>query len=330
MSSPAEISDRFACFGSWCEAFVGGASGERSPEEALELVKDALTGWDQRFSRFRGDSELTRLNEDPRGAVPVSPLMARLAEIVHLAGSTTGGLVDSTLIDELATAGYDRDLRDPLALASALAQAPARRPAAASPRCAWAQLEVDRAGGLLRRPPGVKLDSGGLAKGLFADVLAERLQGHSSFAVNCAGDLSIGGRESILRAVNVESPFDASILHTFELARGGVATSGIGKRSWLDARGAPAHHLLDPSTGTPAFTGIVQVTALAPSAVMAEIQAKAAILSGPRHARRWLAHGGVIVLEDGSHTVIDPPPVVTLRQPSAAAQPTLRRAVQHA
>jgi FAD:protein FMN transferase len=181
---------------------------------------------------------------------------------------------------------------------------------------------------VLRRPPGVKLDSGGLAKGLFADILAERLQAHASFAVNCAGDLSIGGREGVVRVVNVESPFDGSILQTFGLARGGVATSGIGKRSWLDARGAPAHHLLDPATGTPAFTGIVQVTALAPSAVMAEIQAKAAILSGPRNAPRWLAHGGVIVLEDGSHTVIDPPPVVTLRHPSAAARPYPRRAVQ--
>lgn len=319
MSSPAEVSERFECFGSWCEVFVTGASAERSAEEAVELVTDALAGWHERFSRFRSDSELTRLNEDPREVVPVSPLMARLAEVVHLAGSTTGGLVDATLIDELATAGYDRDLRDSLALATALAKAPPRRPAAGSPRCAWRQLEVDREAGVLRRPPGVKLDSGGLAKGLFADILAERLGAHASFAVNCAGDLSLGGREGTVRAVNVESPFDGSVLHTFALARGGVATSGIGKRSWLDARGAPAHHLLDPASGAPAFTGIVQVTALAPSAVMAEIQAKAAILSGPRNAPRWLAHGGVIVLDDGSHTVIAPPPVVTLRRPAAVA-----------
>jgi hypothetical protein len=44
------------------------------------------------------------------------------------------------------------------------------------------------------------------------------------------------------------------------LRRTGVATSGIGRRSWLDADGRPAHHLLDPSTGSPAFTGIVQET----------------------------------------------------------------------
>jgi thiamine biosynthesis lipoprotein len=97
------------------------------------------------------------------------------------------------------------------------------------------------------------------------------------------------------------------VLHTFELERGGVATSGIGRRSWLDEHGSPAHHLLDPSTGRAAFTGVVQATALAPSALEAEVRAKAALLSGPAAAAEWLREGGVIVLDDGSHRVIAPP-----------------------
>jgi hypothetical protein len=51
----------------------------------------------------------------------------------------------------------------------------------------------------------------------------------------------------------------------------------------------------------------VQVTALAPSALIAEIHAKAAILSGPRAAADWLPRGGVVVFDDGSHQVIEPP-----------------------
>ena len=107
-----------------------------------------------------------------------------------------------------------------------------------------------------------------------------------------------------------------------------MATSGIGRRSWLDADGRPAHHLLDPSTGRPAFTGIVQVTALAPSALMAEIHAKAAILSGPREGAEWLPRGGVIVFDDGSHEVIEPPAEVTLSQLSGYAQRPGSRASQ--
>ena len=160
----------------------------------------------------------------------------------------------------------------------------------------------------------MKLDSGGLAKGLFADVIAAELAEHAFFAVDCAGDLAIGGAAGLPRPVAVESPFDGSVLHTFAISAGGVATSGIGRRSWLDERGRPAHHLLDPATGRPAFTGVVQATALAPSALEAEVYAKAAVLSGPVGARRWLSHGGLVVLDDGSHVLLEPPPVVTMEE----------------
>ena len=57
--------------------------------------------------------------------------------------------------------------------------------------------------------------------------------------------------------------------------------------------GRPAHHLLDPSTGRPAWTGLVGATALAPTALEAETLAKIALLSGPARGLRVLArHGG--------------------------------------
>jgi thiamine biosynthesis lipoprotein len=97
------------------------------------------------------------------------------------------------------------------------------------------------------------------------------------------------------------------MLHHFELHDGAVATSGIGKRSWLDRDGLPAHHLLDPASGRPAFTGIVQVTAIAPTGVEAEWRAKAALLSGPGGAADWLSSGGLVVRDDASVELIEPP-----------------------
>ncbi|MCW3027080.1 MAG: FAD:protein transferase [Solirubrobacterales bacterium] len=330
MRPQTEISETFECFGSTCEAFVIGSGRAGSAREASELVRRKLLSWHLRFSRFLADSELSRLNGDPRELVPLSPLMARLTNAVVTAGSLTGGLVDATLIDQIEHAGYVRDLHTGLALADALELAPRRKPAAPASSPGWQQLDVDLAECSVRRPPAVKLDSGGIAKGLFADVLAKSLASHASFAINCAGDIAIGGVEGLTRPVRVESPFDGHILHTFRLERGGIATSGIGRRSWLDADGRPAHHLLDPSTGKPAFTGVVQVTALAPGALMAEVQAKAALLSGPSRAPRWLPHGGVIVFDDGSHQVIDPPGVVTLGQLSAFRQRPRTHALEDA
>ncbi len=318
--SAVEASTSFECFGSVCGAYVTGAGRAGSAQDAVDLVRRSLLGWHRQFSRFLPDSELSLLNDDPRERVPVTPLLARLAEAVREAGAATAGLVDATLVGQIESAGYVRDLEEPLPLANALAVAPPRRAATAAASARWSMIEADLAGGTVSRPPGVKLDSGGIAKGLFADVLAEQLADHASFAVNCAGDLAIGGGAGTTRAINVESPFDGRTLHTFNIRRTGVATSGIGRRSWLDAGGHPAHHLLDPSTGAPAFTGVVQVTALAPSALTAEIRAKAAILSGPSRAQRWLPDGGVVVFDDGSHTVIEPPPVVTLSELSGHAQ----------
>jgi thiamine biosynthesis lipoprotein len=308
-----EAAATFSCFGTSCAITVTGDAQGVPAQSAVEDARSALLEWHEQFSRFLGESELSRLNADPRDTVPVSPLMAQLVDTVIEAASATQGLVDATQVDEIERAGYDGELGSPLDLAAALGRAPARRPAGprAAPR--WRELSVDLARAAVTRPAGIKIDSGGLAKGLFADVLAQRLSEHRAFAVSCGGDVRIGGQGAIAREVRVESPFNGEVLHTFKLADAGVATSGIGRRSWLDDAGAPAHHLLDPATGRPAFTGIVQATALAPTAVIAEVRAKAALLSGPRRARAWLPDGGVIVLDGGRHHVIEPPPAVPLR-----------------
>jgi thiamine biosynthesis lipoprotein len=314
MSAAREVIEEFDCFGSRCAALVIGDGQAGSAHDGAALVKRTLLCWHERFSRFLASSELSLLNGDPRRTVPVSALMARLAWAVRSAALQSGGLVDGTLLEEIERAGYAHDPTRPLALTTALELAPARKPAGGATSRRWRALQVDLGAATVTRPPGLELDSGGLAKGLFADVLGETLASHASFAVNCAGDLLIGGYAEMTRPIRVESPFDGRTLHTFELSHTGVATSGIGRRSWLDRDGLPAHHLLDPWSGRPAFTGVVQVTALAPSALAAEIKAKAALLSGPRAAPGWLAHGGVIVFDDGSHQVVQPPATVTLAE----------------
>jgi thiamine biosynthesis lipoprotein len=301
-----EAGDSFSCFGSRCSVFAIGDGPAADAGAAVADAKRRLHSWHARFTRFDPTSELMLLNHDRRSEVPVSPLMARFVDAALTAAEQTGGLVDATLLTELEVAGYRGDLDGGVSLDRALRLAPRRRPAGPSPAGRWRSVTVDVDENVVSRPPGVKLDSGGVAKGLFADVLARSLAGQVSFAVECAGDLRVGGVAGMARDVRVESPFDREILHTFALTEGAVATSGIGRRSWLDANGRPAHHLLDPATGRPAYTGVVQATALAPTAVEGEARAKAAVLSGPGRALEWIALGGVLVLDDGSAQVVEP------------------------
>jgi thiamine biosynthesis lipoprotein len=306
-SAPQRVEhrDEFACFGGVCAVAV--TDSERAADAAVAVAtsRSAMREWHGRFSRFEPDSEISLLNADPRVRVPASPLLRRLVSVALDAARRTGGLVDGTLGAEIVRAGYsDHFEGQGVPLELALRLAPPRGPAAANPSSAAARMAVDDTDGVVQRPRGVVFDPGGIAKGVFADELSRMLDGFDAYAVDCAGDIRWGGAAGLLRDVHVASPFRAETLHTFRLAHGAIATSGIGKRSWLDADGRPAHHLLDPRSGRPAFTGVVQATALAPTAAEAEMLAKAAVLSGPATAARWLPHGGLFVREDGSYEVV--------------------------
>jgi FAD:protein FMN transferase len=309
LAPPApETIERFPCFGSRCTVLVQGPGPAGSPPEAVARVKRRLLDWHRQFSRFEPASELSRLNRDPRSCVPVSAMMTRFVEAAIAAARLTGGLVDPTLVREVERAGYAEHFSGaPVPLPVFVASAPARRGAAPHPAARWREVRVDRHAGTITRPPGLQLDSGGIAKGLFGDVLAPVLSHHEAFAIEAAGDLRLGGAGERVRPVHVADPFGPEeVLHTFDLASGAAATSGTSRRSWIGADGELGHHLLDPSTGRPAFTGLVQVTALAPTGVEAEALAKAALLSGPEHAGDWLRHGGVAVHEDGGCDAFEP------------------------
>jgi thiamine biosynthesis lipoprotein len=314
-----EHSSSFECFGGRCTVLVADAQRPADAAEAVAMTKQTLRAWHERFSRFDPGSELARLNRDPRSQVPADPLMRRLIEAALRAAKDTGGLVDATLGPEIIAAGYKNHFEgDGIPLEQALALAPERRPANPHPDSAVARTAVDHAAGVVIRPPGVVLDLGGVAKGVFADELAGRLEGFDAFAADCAGDIRFGGHARRPRPINVTSPFDGMVLHTFDGRSGAVATSGIGKRSWLHADGRPGHHLLDPRTGRPAYTGVVQATAFAPTAAGAEVLAKAAVLSGPDRAAEWLSHGGLFVRDDGTYVVLEP---ATEEAPPPSASP---------
>jgi thiamine biosynthesis lipoprotein len=265
---------------------------------------------DSRLSRFEPSSDLSRLNADPRRCVPAGPLLRAAVRAALRAAWLSGGLVDPTLVAALHRAGYaeSRAHVKPSSLLHALSTAPPRRPARPRWAAEWHTIEVDDRAGLIRRPPGLELDLAGSVKGWAADVLALRLARHGRCAVDCGGDLRVAGRSRVPWEVRVRHPLTGATAHTLSITSGGVATSGIDARLWERTEGEFAHHLIDPATGKPAWTGLLTATALAPSALEAEALAKAALLSGPAAGRRLLRahHGGVLVRDDGAVDAVTP------------------------
>ena len=238
---------------------------------ALAVAEALLRRMHAALTRFDPRSELCRLNDDARPTVPASALVRRLAAAVPYAAALSDGLVDAT-VEPMFAPERTPPTGDP-------------RPATPDPQRRWAHVSVDA--DAVSRPPGLALDSGGLGKGLAADLVADRLRGLPSYAVECMGDVRAAG---VARPLRIASPWDDGVLAELTLTDGAAATSGVTRRGW---------HLIDPATGRPARTGIVQATALAPTALEAEVRAKAALLAGPAAARDHLPHGGLLVLDDG-------------------------------
>ena len=290
----------FRAMGTEIRVIVEG-SGAREPGIAAVEVEALIHDFDRRLSRFRPDSELCRLNRDPAPALPASGLLRTAIRAGLWAAERSRGLVDPTLLEEIEDAGYasTSEELERAPLMEALADAPPRRPAEARELAAWRSFEVDDDVGEVRRPPGLLFDTGGTGKGLAADLASSRLGAFERFAVDCGGDIRLGAAGSAFE-IEVQHPLGGAVAETLVVREGGVATSGLDANVWRRPGGGYAHHLLDPRSGRPAWTGLVGVTALAPTAVAAETLAKAALLSGPDGAAGFLSrHGGLAFVEGG-------------------------------
>jgi thiamine biosynthesis lipoprotein len=304
------------------------ASGPGAGAAVARARADVLD-YHARLTRFDPASELCALNADPRPVVPASALLRSAVRAALQAARSSGGLVDPCLLDALEAAGYTRSFEPgsapPLELGGPVGAAspdPARR---------WRAIHVDDEAGTIARPPGLRLDLGGSGKGHVADLVARRFEGLADWVVDCGGDIRVGGSREVevahplraaprapaqpsaaVRACEAErtpgpTPSRPEPAARLQIADGAIATSSIVARAWLGDGGRRIHHLLDPSTGQPVWTGLLSATALAPTTLHAETLAKVALLGGADVARVALARrGGVVVHAGGEVETIGP------------------------
>jgi thiamine biosynthesis lipoprotein len=274
---------------------------------AVEAVEALLGEVDVALSRFRSDSELTRLNSGAGHWQPLAPLTVRALRVAVEAARWTGGLVDPTVGTALIALGYDRTYR----------LLPADAPGASllvSPAVGWKCIELDDVAGRVRWPAGVVVDLGATAKALAADLAADRAwhATGSGVLVNLGGDLSCAGSSpdggwNILIAddADPDQPAMSSVGPVVSVRCGGLATSGTRARRWRRG-GNELHHLLDPRTGRPTAGPWRTVSVTASTCVLANSASTAAIVAGA-NAPNWLAERGFparLVQDDGAVRVI--------------------------
>lgn len=245
----------FTAMGTDVELLLDAEPGDGA-ELALDRAEAEFERLEQLLSRFRDDSELSRLNRDGR-IENADPDVVHVVTLAVAARERTGGRFDPTVHDAVVAAGYDRTFGDvPL-------DAPGPAPSPAP--CGG---DIFLSGRTIELGPGTRLDLGGIAKGYAVDRVAEVLALAGPCLVNAGGDLAVRGGTW---------PVGVTADLTLELSRGAIATSGRDRRRWR-VSGAELHHLIDPSTGSPAHGDLVSVTVVADSAAEAEVLATAAFL----------------------------------------------------
>ena len=172
------------------------------PADPFPAGADAVVGTfreeEQRFSRFRSDSELSRVNAGAGRWVSVSEDFSSLLDFSLSQAAATDGAFDPTVLAAVEAAGYDRDFDDVIRSARGALHPPV-------PCGRWSEIEVR--GRSVRLPSGVGLDFGGVAKGWTTDLAAERAlkAGMPWVLVSAGGDLRIGGAAPSL-AIDIEDP----------------------------------------------------------------------------------------------------------------------------
>jgi len=279
------------------------------PDGLADEAVDGLRDLEARWSRFRPDSEVSRMNGHAGTPVLVSASTLTLVERARAGCQLADGRFDPTLLPELCAAGYDRSFE--LVGSDATGRFGARAPAPTSGsdrrRRDCDTITVDRTVGAVTLGEGVQFDPGGIGKGLAADLVVERLRsaGARGAMVNVGGDLRADGTPPEGRwIVAVTDPTSPDrVIATLALHAGAVASTWRTKRAWTAPDGTTRHHLIDPSTGRSASTGLAGVTVVAGKGWEAEVLAKAAFVAGPVAGAELLEAqrvAGLLVADDGS------------------------------
>jgi thiamine biosynthesis lipoprotein len=265
-----------------------------------EIVRTLFAEWEQTLSRFLPESELSQLNRQAGTNFLASELLFTVMSSALAAAQATEGLYDPTLLNQLVQLGYDRTFDE----------LPAELPAVerlTSPGGRWRDIHINRALRLVTLPPGVRVDFGGIAKGMTVDAALEqlRLEGIYPALVNAGGDLAVLGIPPLEKQWPIEVQ-GKSRSWVIPLHHGAFATSGVARRHWLQGTHM-RHHLIDPRTGLPAQSGLWSVTVVAARCEQAEVAAKVAFLLGVERGSEFLhnlAFAGLLVREDGTWTTV--------------------------
>lgn len=233
----------------------------------VEKAEPFILKLEKYWSRFESTSDISRINQAEGKPVSVSDETILLVSLMIEANKKTEGAYDPTILPALLEIGYSES------------HTGSGKKTLLPESAVWpATLKGTEIGhGIVKLPKGTTLDSGGIGKGLSADLLISHLMesGADGVLVSASGDVVVAGEslDGHSWKIGVEDPFNSnSEFEVVQLTSGGVATSSSIKKQF----GTNTHHLMFKAPDSIPENEVATVTVIASSGCNSETLTKIA------------------------------------------------------
>ncbi|MCC8182331.1 MAG: FAD:protein FMN transferase, partial [Clostridiales bacterium] len=255
--------------------------------EALEAAVEEIQRLEALFTVGSEDSEISQLNRS--GSAVLSEDTAALLERSLELYESTGGAFDITVYPLMELWGFTtQDYQVPTE-----AEIQTALTLVGSDRISW-----DSANSAVTLDQGQSVDLGGIAKGYTSQTVIDlfREMGVVSAMVSLGGNVHCLGckPDGSPWRVGIQDPTgtEGSIVAVIEVEDQAVITSGSYERYFTDeATGKTYHHIIDPSTGYPAESGLCSVTVISSDGTLGDALSTALFIMGLENgADYWRQH----------------------------------------
>lgn len=263
-----------------------GEDAQAALQEAEECIQQVEGLW----SVTDEDSEIYQANHSGGQPVTVSEETAEIISFALEMAQRTGGALDPTIYPVLTAWGFTTDSK----------QVPSQQQIAQLlEQVGYDRIQIN--GSELTVPDGMELDLGAVGKGYTADLVTEILRRHgvTSALISLGGNIqSIGSRpDGSDWRLGIRAPWESGNLGVLTVSDAAVVTSGGYENYFDDEQGNIYWHILDPSTGYPADSGLQSVTIVGREGKMCDALSTALFVMGAQSAEQyWRENGGFEML----------------------------------
>ena len=275
-SSPEPVQGTFFAMDTMMDFTIYGESGLINQSESLIASLESLVSVT--------DSELYAINQTGSGMLTeeASSLMKQALEICR----RTDGALDLSIYPIVRAWGFTTgsyQVPDEAEIQALL------------PLVDYRKIQYDAATGTVTLPEGMEIDLGSVAKGYAGQLAAQMLREHGvqSALLNLGGNVQTVGTkpDGSPWQIGIKDPQGEDAMMVLSVEDQAVVTSG-GYERYFEQDGQTYWHIMDPSTGHPADSGLISVTIVGDEGVVCDGLSTALFVMGLEKAADLWAQSG--------------------------------------